>query len=162
MLVIILNGRKSAQPCSFLKAYKHIYRYKHIMAFLLIIHLLLCCSIIIESVFVILLLVYWYHSLSYIRYLLSTYYVSEFFRYWRYSGKKKKKSLFSLNLYFIPKLSRDRHKQRSQIYLIITKGYGGKTGRERERTQLTKDTWNQKEHLLVLCLFIFFSFLSLI
>ena len=29
---------------------------------------------------------------------------------------------------------------------------------ERERTQLTKDTWNQKEHILVLC----FSFLSLI
>ena len=161
MLVIILNGRKLTQPCSFMKAYKHICRYKHIMAFLLIIRLLLCCSIIIESVFVILLLVYWYHSLSYIRYLLSTYYVSEFFKYWRYSGKKKKKSLFSLNLYFIPKLGRDRHKQRSQIYLIITNGYGGKTGRERERTQLTKDTWNQKEHLLILCFF-FFSFLSLI
>ena len=74
-----------------MKAYKYISRnrYKYIMAFLSIIHLLLCCSIILESVFVILLLVYWYHSFSHIKYLLSTYYVSKFFRYWRYSGKKK-------------------------------------------------------------------------
>ena len=42
------------------------------------------------------------------------------------------------------------NKPRRQIYHIIPKGYREKN-RERERTQLTKDTWKQKEHLLVLC-----------
>ena len=39
------------------------------------------------------------------------------------------------------------NKPRRQIYHIIPKGYREKN-RERERTQLTKDTWKQKEHLL--------------
>ena len=65
------------------------------------------------------------------------------------TGKFLKKSVSSWILYFNPKLE-IYNKQRSQIYLTITKGYREKTGK-RERTQLTKDTWEQKEHLLVLC-----------
>lgn len=54
------------------------------------------------------LLIQWYNcSLSVFKYLLSTYCVSHFLAM-RQRAVKKKKSLFSRNLYFTPTLSRDR------------------------------------------------------
>ena len=109
-----------------------------------IIQLLLCCSIIIESVFVISLTIVVSFTSLHLMFFKHLLWIRVFFRHW------KKKSISSWILYFIPKLE-IYNKQRSQIYLTITKGYREKKKKkqgEREITQLTKDTWKQKEHLL--------------